>query len=132
MPPRCPHAERIELVNFRHERTPSTQPFLRPETDLVCYSINWPEDLELIRDDINALPPGVMTILGGRTATENPRYWLEACPNVDAVVCGDGEQAIAESPRAARGRKSPAWPAAETTGNWCSIRRAATCRWTTI
>ena len=34
--------------------------------------------------------------MGGRTATENPRYWLEACPNVDAVVCGDGEQAIAE------------------------------------
>ncbi len=52
--------------------------------------------MNLIRDDINALPPGVMTILGGRTATENPRYWLEACPNVDAVVCGDGEQAIAE------------------------------------
>ena len=91
-----PHAERIDLVNFRHERTPSAQPFLRPETDLVCYSINWRKDLELIRDDINALPPGVMTILGGRTATENPRYWLEACPNVDAVVCGDGEQAIAE------------------------------------
>jgi radical SAM superfamily enzyme YgiQ (UPF0313 family) len=91
-----PYAERIDLVNFRHERTPSTQPFLKPDTDLVCYSINWRKDLELIRDDINALPPGVMTILGGRTATENPRYWLEACPNVDAVVCGDGEQAIAE------------------------------------
>jgi len=91
-----PYAERIDLVNFRHVRTPSTQPFLRPETDLVCYSINWRKDLELIRDDINALPPGVMTILGGRTATEDPRYWLEACPNVDAVVCGDGEQAMAE------------------------------------
>ena len=91
-----PHAERIDLVNFRHERTPSSQPFLRPETDLVCYSINWRKDLELIREDINALPPGVMTILGGRTATENPRHWLEACPNVDAVVCGDGEQAIVE------------------------------------
>ena len=75
-----PYAERIELVNFRHQRTPGTQPLLRPETDLVCYSINWPENLDLIRDDINALPPGVMTILGGRTATENPRYWLEACP----------------------------------------------------
>jgi len=91
-----PHAERLELVNFRHERMSSTRPFVRPETDLVCYSINWPEDLELIRDDINALPAGVTTILGGRTATENPRYWLETCPNVDAVVCGDGEQAIAE------------------------------------
>lgn len=91
-----PYAERIEVVNFRHERTPSTQPFLRPDTDLVCYSVNWRQDLDLIRDDINALPPGVMTILGGRTATEDPRYWLEACPHVNAVVCGDGEQAIAE------------------------------------
>ena len=53
-------------------------------------------NLDLIRDDINALPPGVTTILGGRTATENPRYWLEACPNANAVVCGDGEQAMAE------------------------------------
>jgi len=91
-----PHADRIDLVNFRHEHTPSTQPLLRPETDLVCYSINWRTDFELIRDDINALPPGVTTILGGRAATEDPRYWLRACPNVDAVVCGDGEQAIAE------------------------------------
>jgi radical SAM superfamily enzyme YgiQ (UPF0313 family) len=91
-----PHAERIDLVNFRHERRPSTRRYLRPETDLVCYSINWPEQLNLIRDDINVLPPGLMTILGGRTATENPRQWLETCPNVNAVVCGDGEQAIAE------------------------------------
>src|SRR5512137_2693850 len=91
-----PYAERIDLINFRHERKPSTQPFLRPDTDLVCYSINWDKDLEMIRDDSNALPLGVMTILGGRTATENPRYWLESCPNVNAVVCGDGEQAIAE------------------------------------
>ncbi len=91
-----PYAERLDLVNFRHERTPSALPFLRPDTDLICYSINWRKDLELIRDDINALPPGLMTIVGGRTATEDPRYWLEACPNVDAVVCGDGEQAIVE------------------------------------
>jgi len=91
-----PYAQRIELVNFRHEARPSTQPFLRPQTDLVCYSINWRMNLPLIRADINALPAGVTVILGGRTATEDPRYWLEACPNVAAVICGDGEQAMAE------------------------------------
>ncbi|NQT39302.1 MAG: cobalamin B12-binding domain-containing protein, partial [Planctomycetes bacterium] len=91
-----PYAEKIDLINFRHEREPSALPFLRPETDLICYSVNWRRDLDSIRDEINSLPPGVTTILGGRTATENPRYWLEACPNVDAVVCGDGEQAIVE------------------------------------
>ncbi len=91
-----PYAERIDLINFRHARTPSTLPSLTPETDLVCYSVNWRKEIESIRDDINALPPGTMTILGGRTATENPGYWLDACPNVEAVVCGDGELAIAE------------------------------------
>ncbi len=24
------------------------------------------------------------------------QFWLDECPNVDAVVCGDGERAIAE------------------------------------
>ena len=91
-----PYAEQIELINFRHEKRPSTRSFLRPQTDLVCYSINWRMNLALICDDINALPPGVTVIVGGRTATEDPRYWLEACPNVDAVVCGDGEQTMAE------------------------------------
>jgi radical SAM superfamily enzyme YgiQ (UPF0313 family) len=91
-----PYAEQIELVNFRHLRSPSALPFVRPETDLVCYSINWRRDLDRIRDDINKLPPDVTTILGGRTATENPHRWLDECPNVDAVVCGDGEEAIAE------------------------------------
>ncbi len=91
-----PHAEKIDLINYRHERTPGAQPFLRPDTDLVCYSINWQSNVELIRDDINALPPGVTTILGGRAATTDPHYWLDACPNVDAIVCGDGEQAMAE------------------------------------
>ena len=91
-----PYAHEVELINFRHQHTPGTQPLLRPETNLVCYSINWPREFDSIRDDINALPPGVMTILGGRVATENPRRWLDACPNVDAVVCGDGEQAMAE------------------------------------
>ena len=91
-----PYAERVDLINFRHERTPSTQPFLRPETDLVCYSINWRKELDAIRDDIKALPSGMTVIVGGRTATEDPCFWLDACPNVAAVVCGDGEQAIAE------------------------------------
>jgi radical SAM superfamily enzyme YgiQ (UPF0313 family) len=91
-----PFAEQIELVNFRHQRTPGTLPLVRPETDLICYSINWPDNLRKIRDDINSLPPEVLTIAGGRTATENPRQWLDECPHLDAVVCGDGEQAIAE------------------------------------
>jgi len=91
-----PYAQRMDLINYRHERNPVASRFIQPDTDLICYSINWAHDIEFIRDDINSLPPGVMTILGGRTATEDPRYWMEACPNVDAVVCGDGERTIVE------------------------------------
>lgn len=91
-----PFADRIDLVNFRHERTSSTLPFIKPETDLICYSVNWPIDLDLIRTDINSLPPDKTVILGGRTATEDPGKWLKSCPNVNAVVCGDGERAVAE------------------------------------
>jgi len=99
-----PYAEQVEVINFWHERCASVQPFLRPETDLVCYSVNWDMHQELIRDDINALPQGVLVILGGRAATDDPEHWLQACPRVKAVVCGDGEQAIVEI---AQGRP---WP----------------------
>ena len=91
-----PYTEKIEVINFRHEHLPNTRQFVKPETDLVCYCINWRREIEEIRNDILSLPPSVKVILGGRTATEDPRYWMEACPNVAAVVCGDGEQAIAE------------------------------------
>ncbi len=91
-----PYTEKIDLVNYRHENEPDVRRLLRPETDMVCYSINWPMNLDFIRDDINSLPPDMLTIVGGRTATLDPRHWLDICPNIDAVVCGDGEQAIAE------------------------------------
>ena len=91
-----PYTDRIELINFRHEARPSTSKHLRRETDLICYSVNWAKELELVRQDIQSVPADIMTILGGRAVTEDPHWWLENCPNVDAVVCGDGEQAIVE------------------------------------
>ena len=42
------------------------------------------------------MPPGILTIVGGRFATERPDWWLAELPNVDAVVRGDGEEAIDE------------------------------------
>lgn len=91
-----PYAERIELVNFRHQRHPGTRKLVRSDTDLVCYSINWRREQESIAQDIRGLPPNITVILGGRIATEDPGHWLQECPNVSAVVCGDGEQAIVE------------------------------------
>ena len=88
-----PYAQALDIIDLRYEskRTPD---FLRPETDLVCFSVNWKRHVEFLREEIMSVPPDIFTILGGRHATEDPEGWLASCPNVDAVVRGDGEEVM--------------------------------------
>jgi len=88
-----PHARALDIIDLRYE-SKHTSDFLRPETDLVCFSVNWKRRVELMREEIMSIPPDIFTILGGRHATEDPEGWLTSCPNVDAVVRGDGEEVI--------------------------------------
>ena len=90
-----PYARALDIIDLRYEskRTPD---FLRPETDMVCFSVNWQRRVELLREEILSVPPDIFTILGGRHATEDPEGWLATCPNVDAVVRGDGEEVMEE------------------------------------
>jgi radical SAM superfamily enzyme YgiQ (UPF0313 family) len=88
-----PYARTLDIIDLRYE-SKRTADFLRPETDLVCFSVNWNRRLELLREEIMSLPPNIFTLLGGRHATEDPEGWLTSCPNVDAVVRGDGEEVI--------------------------------------
>ena len=90
-----PYASRIDVVDLRKEMG-ATNDFLREDTDLVCFSINWDRDAEFLREQIRSVPPQIFTLVGGRHATENPEYWLSAFPNVDAVIRGDGEEAMEE------------------------------------
>ena len=90
-----PHARVIDLIDLRKEAG-STKDFLRPETDIVCFSINWDLDPESLRKEILSIPSRILILLGGRHATENPEYWLASYPNVTAVVRGDGEEAMEE------------------------------------
>jgi radical SAM superfamily enzyme YgiQ (UPF0313 family) len=90
-----PHARALDIVDLRKEAG-STKDFLRPETDMVCFSINWDRDPESLHKEILSVPPGIFTLLGGRYATENPDHWLTTYPNVTAVVRGDGEEATEE------------------------------------
>lgn len=91
----APQAKALEIVDLRKEPG-RTADFLRPETDLVCFSVNWDRDAEFLQSEIRSVPPGVLTIIGGRHASEDPERWLRDCPNVDVVVRGDGEEAMAE------------------------------------
>jgi radical SAM superfamily enzyme YgiQ (UPF0313 family) len=90
-----PHTKAIDLIDLRKEKG-EIGDFLRPETDLVCFSINWQRDLEFLYSQIRAVPSSTLTIVGGRHATEDPERWLTDFENVDIVVRGDGEEAIAE------------------------------------
>ena len=89
------YASSVDVVDMRMEPG-RTVDFLRPETDLVCFSVNWNRDREFVAEEIRSTPPGVLTIVGGRHATECPEWWLSEFANVDAVVRGDGEEAIDE------------------------------------
>ncbi len=87
------YAQALDIIDLRYEseRTPD---FLCPETDMVCFSVNWNRRVEFLREEIMSVPPDIFTILGGRHATEDPEEWLASCPNVDAVVRGDGEEVM--------------------------------------
>jgi radical SAM superfamily enzyme YgiQ (UPF0313 family) len=89
------YAKSIDIIDLRKE-SGRTMDFLRPETDLVCFSVNWDRDRQFLEEEIRSVPPGILTIVGGRHATECPDRWLKEFANVDAVVRGDGEEAMEE------------------------------------
>lgn len=88
-----PFAERIEIFDLRREPG-RTVDFLRPETDLVCFSVNWDRDAEFLREEIRSVPAPIPVWIGGRHATEDPGRWLTECPNVTLVARGDGEEIV--------------------------------------
>jgi radical SAM superfamily enzyme YgiQ (UPF0313 family) len=90
-----PFAREVDVVDLRME-TGHTKDFIHPETDMVCFSINWNRESEFIHEEIRSIPSEVFTLIGGRHATEDPEHWFTACPGVDAVVRGDGEEVVEE------------------------------------
>ena len=93
-----PKSHSVEVVDLRRTSR-RTADSCRPETDLVCFSINWKKDIEFIRDEIGSVPPGRFVLLGGRHISECVEEWFSACPNVTAIVRGDGEEAVEELAR---------------------------------
>jgi Radical SAM superfamily len=91
----APHTRALDIIDLRYEskRTPD---FLRPETEMVCFSVNWKSHVKFLHKEIMSVPPHIFTVLGGRHATEDPEGWLASFPNVDVVVRGDGEEVMEE------------------------------------
>jgi anaerobic magnesium-protoporphyrin IX monomethyl ester cyclase len=89
-----PYAQKIDIVDLRKDR--SHEPFIRPETDLVCVSCNWHHEEKYYAEIINSLPPGPTVIVGGRHATMNADRFIGEMPRIDILVRGDGEEIIRE------------------------------------
>jgi radical SAM superfamily enzyme YgiQ (UPF0313 family) len=68
--------------------------FVRKEIDLLCISVAWRSHFERVCDFISQLPDETTTIVGGYQATLEVEALFERCPNVDAVVRGEGEEII--------------------------------------
>ncbi|MCU0725867.1 MAG: radical SAM protein [Planctomycetes bacterium] len=93
-----PYVHRIDLVDLRHEPG-SAADYVRPETDVVCFSVNWDTDPEFVRRQIDSVSDGRLVVVGGRHASEAPEKWMADCPGIDVLVRGDGEEAIVELAR---------------------------------
>ncbi|MBT8366636.1 MAG: B12-binding domain-containing radical SAM protein [Deltaproteobacteria bacterium] len=89
----APYSKALDVIDLRYE-SKRTLDFFRPDTDMVCFSVNWQRRVKFVREEIMSVPPDVFTVIGGRHATEDPEGWLTSCPNLDAVVRGDGEEVM--------------------------------------
>lgn len=90
-----PFAQSVDVVDLRFE-TKHTTDFIRDDTDMVCFSVNWDRESDFIRSQISSVPKGTLTIVGGRHATIDPERLLADCPNIDVLVRGDGEEIMQE------------------------------------
>lgn len=90
--------DRVTVFDLRHERLyqdPKVlSEFIRREIDLLCVSVGWRSRFDSICNFIAQLPDEVPTIVGGYQATVEVEEVFQRCPNVDAVVRGEGEEII--------------------------------------
>lgn len=90
-----PFTREIDVVDMRKEKG-KTVDFIRKDTKMICFSLNWDRDQDFIESELKSVPSEIFTVVGGRHATENPQKWLEKFSTIDIVVRGDGEEAIEE------------------------------------
>ena len=88
----------VTLLDLRYERAyrkPEVlSEFIRSRIDLLCISIRWEAQFEMICDFVSQLPPEVCTVVGGYKATLEVENLFERCPNIDLIVRGEGEDII--------------------------------------
>ncbi|MDQ7784770.1 MAG: radical SAM protein [Desulfomonilaceae bacterium] len=95
-----PHVGKVTFLDLRLP-DPLREPerlrrFIRDEIDLLCVSINWEYHFDEVCRLINSLPGNIATVVGGKQAGDCVEEIFEACPGVDVLVRGEGEQTIVD------------------------------------
>jgi anaerobic magnesium-protoporphyrin IX monomethyl ester cyclase len=93
-----PHVDKLTFLDLRLP-DPLREPkrlrrFIQDEIDLLCLSVNWEYHFNEVCELINSLPSDITTVVGGKQATDYVEEVFEACPGVDIVVRGEGEESI--------------------------------------
>ncbi|MFC1693046.1 B12-binding domain-containing radical SAM protein [Candidatus Latescibacterota bacterium] len=84
----------ICIIDLRYEK--NFRELITDDVDLLCISVNWHYETESVIEIIRSLPKDIMTVVGGKYATENVEELFSACPNIDIIVRGDGEETMRE------------------------------------
>lgn len=87
--------DEIKIVDMRFEKQ-NFDHYLSPEPDAVLISVNWYYEKNSVKKIIRSIPSHILTIVGGREATENAEKFLIDCPNIDFIVRGEGEKTVRE------------------------------------
>lgn len=99
--------EKLTLLDLRYERELSKVDkliaFIRESSvDIICVGLGWDRQFEEICQILNQLPPEIMLVVGGYKATEKVPELFAACPSIDIIVRGEGEETIREIMRGKR------------------------------
>ncbi|RMF93958.1 MAG: radical SAM protein, partial [Candidatus Schekmanbacteria bacterium] len=87
--------ETIEIVDLRYEKKPLSH-FFAKRPDAVLISINWYYEKKKVKRIVSSIPSKILTIVGGREATEKADTFFSDCPNIDFIIRGEGDKAIVE------------------------------------
>ena len=92
--------DKITLLDLRYEKdfydTDKLLAFISGSIDIICVGIGWDRHLEEICQLLNRMRQDIPLVVGGYTATEKVEELFQACPRIDIIVRGEGEETIQE------------------------------------
>lgn len=91
---------KLTLLDLRHDKdlcdTDKLMDFIRKNIDIICVGIGWDRQFKEICGLLNRMPDKIPLVVGGYKATMEVEELFQACPKIDIIVRGEGEESIKE------------------------------------